>query len=260
VSQLVFDEKVAAQLEAIYRTADVMRRRRLALEALAAERGDAVLDLGCGPGFYVADLLDAVGPDGAVTGVDPSAAMLEMTRRRVEGHANARVLEGQATALPVGDGEFDRLLCVQVFEYLDDVGAALAEVRRVLKPGGRLVLWDIDWSTLSWHSTDPARMERMLRAWDRHLANPVLPRTLAATLRREGFTDVERAAHVFATTTLDPQTFGGALALIVRQYLAGLEDLDQAEADAWLAELGELQDRGEYSSSLTQFCFTATRP
>jgi ubiquinone/menaquinone biosynthesis C-methylase UbiE len=259
VSQLVFDEKVAAQLEAIYRTADVMRRRRLALEALAAEPGDVVLDLGCGPGFYVADLLDVIGPEGAVTGVDPSPAMLEMTRRRVDGHANARVLEGQATALPVGDGEFDRLLSVQVFEYLDDVSAALAEVRRVLKPGGRLVLWDIDWSTLSWHSTDPERMERTLRAWDRHLANPVLPRTLAATLRGAGFTDVERAAHVFATTTMDPETFGGALSLIVRQYLAGLEDLDQKVADAWLAELGELQDRGEYSASLTQFCFTATR-
>jgi ubiquinone/menaquinone biosynthesis C-methylase UbiE len=259
VSQLVFDEKVAAQLEAVYRTADVMRRRRLALEALAAQPGDVVLDLGCGPGFYVADLLDTIGPEGAVTGVDPSPAMLEMTRRRVDGHANARVLEGQATALPVGDGEFDRLLSVQVFEYLDDVGAALAEVRRVLKPGGRLVLWDIDWSTLSWHSTDPARMERMLRAWDRHLADPVLPRTLAATLRGAGFTDVERTAHVFATTTMDPETFGGALSLIVRQYLAGLDDLDPGEADAWLAELGELQDRGEYSSSLTQFCFTASR-
>ena len=37
-----------------------------------------------------------------------------------------------------------------------------------LRPGGRVVIWDIDWSTVSWHSTDTARMGRMLAAWDRH--------------------------------------------------------------------------------------------
>jgi ubiquinone/menaquinone biosynthesis C-methylase UbiE len=256
---MVFDERVAAQLEAFYRTTDVRRRRALALEALAAAPGDAVLDVGCGPGFYVEDLLAAVGPGGAVTGVDPSPAMLDMTRRRVAGHDNVRVLEGSATALPVADAEFDRVLSVQVFEYLADVGAGLGEARRALKPGGRLVLWDIDWSTLSWHAADPGRMARMLAAWDRHLADPVLPRTLASTLRDAGFTDVERAAHVWAPTTMDPETFGGSLPMIVRQYLSGLEDLDQADADAWLAELRELDARGEYSCCVTQFCFTATR-
>jgi ubiquinone/menaquinone biosynthesis C-methylase UbiE len=260
VSQLVFDEKVAAQLEAVYRTTDFMRRRALALEALAAEPGDRVLDVGCGPGFYVTDLLDVVGPEGAVTGVDLAPAMLDMTRRRAGAAGNVRVVEGGATALPVDDGEFDRVLSVQVFEYLADVGPALAEVRRVLRPGGRVAIWDTDWSTLSWHAADQERMDRMTRAWDRHLADPVLPRTLGAALQDAGFADVERAAHVFATTSMDPEAFGGSLALTVRQYLAGLDDIDQADADAWLAELRDLDARGAYAFSVTQFCFTATRP
>jgi ubiquinone/menaquinone biosynthesis C-methylase UbiE len=256
MSQLVFDKTVAAQLDAIYQTADFMRRRALALEALAAEAGDRVLDLGCGPGFYVADLLDVAD---SVTGVDPSPAMLEMTRRRVAGRDNVQVLEGDATALPVGDGEFHRVLSVQVFEYLHDVGAALAEVRRALRPGGRVVIWDTDWSTLSWHAADHERMEQVACAWDRHLADPVLPRTLAAKMRDAGFADVERTAHVFATTIMDAQAFGGSLALTVRGYLAGLDDVDQADADAWLDELRELDARGEYAFSVTQFCFAATR-
>jgi hypothetical protein len=62
MSQLVFDEALAAQLETLYRTRDVLRRRRLVREALQAAPGNRVLDVGCGPGFYVAELLEQVGP------------------------------------------------------------------------------------------------------------------------------------------------------------------------------------------------------
>ncbi|MEA2449910.1 MAG: hypothetical protein QOG63_1842, partial [Thermoleophilaceae bacterium] len=60
MDQLVFDERVAAQLEAFYRSRDVRRRRALVVDALAPQAGDVVLDVGCGPGFYVLDTLDRV--------------------------------------------------------------------------------------------------------------------------------------------------------------------------------------------------------
>jgi ubiquinone/menaquinone biosynthesis C-methylase UbiE len=76
MSQIVFDERIAEQLDVMYRKRDVLRRRRLVREALAVEAGHRVLDVGCGPGFYSAELLAEVGPKGAVVGVDTSAAML----------------------------------------------------------------------------------------------------------------------------------------------------------------------------------------
>src|SRR3954451_13404216 len=115
MEQLEFDERVAAQLEAFYRSRDVMRRRSLAQEALAAQPGDVVLDVGCGPGFYVADIAER---GAEVIGVDGSPAMLAVARRRIEGRDNARLLEGDATRLPVGDASVDRALSVQVFEYV----------------------------------------------------------------------------------------------------------------------------------------------
>src|SRR4051794_39202750 len=152
--QIDFDQRIAAQLEVVYRTRDIKRRRALAQAALAPGPGDDVLDVGCGPGFYVVDILDIVGANGSVTGVDASAAMLAIARRKAADRPNVRLLEGQATKLPVGDGSVDRAISVQVFEYLSDVDAALAELMRVVRPGGRVVIWDIDWSTLSWHSSD----------------------------------------------------------------------------------------------------------
>ena len=76
VAQLEFDESMAAQLEVLYRRRDLVRRRRLVQEALAARPGERVLDVGCGSGFYVTGLLDGVGREGSVTGVDRAPAML----------------------------------------------------------------------------------------------------------------------------------------------------------------------------------------
>jgi arsenite methyltransferase len=62
MSQLAFDEKTAAQLEEVYRRRDILRRRAIVGEALAASLGERVADVGCGPGFYVLEMLEQVGP------------------------------------------------------------------------------------------------------------------------------------------------------------------------------------------------------
>ncbi|MHB8691326.1 MAG: methyltransferase domain-containing protein [Solirubrobacteraceae bacterium] len=84
-----------------------------------------VLDVGCGPGFYVAELLDTVGPEGAVAGVDRSREMLAVAAKRTAGTPNVGFHEAGATGLPFENESFDRALSVQVFEYVGDVPAAL---------------------------------------------------------------------------------------------------------------------------------------
>ena len=256
---LEFDEGLGEQLEVVYRTRDILRRRRLVHEALAAQPGERILDVGCGPGFYVAELLEAVGPEGSVVGVDVSPAMLAIAAHRTEAHPNVALHEADATSLPVEGEDFDAALSVQVLEYVSDLPAVLAEIHRALRPRGRVVLWDVDWTTLSWHSADPERMRRALSAWDEHLAHPALPRTLAADLRRAGFEDVRAEGHVFATVELDPETYSGALLPLMEGYVAGRPDFGEAEAAAWANEQRELGERGEFFFSVTQFCFAATR-
>jgi ubiquinone/menaquinone biosynthesis C-methylase UbiE len=259
MSQLAFDERAAEQLEVMYRKRDVLRRRQLVRDALQLAPGQRVIDVGCGPGFYAAELLERIGPQGSVVGVDASPSMLAVAARRCAGKGRASFHEAHATSLPVASESFDRALSVQVLEYVADVPAALAEIHRVLRPGGRAVVWDVDWSTLSWHSEDPERMGRVLRAWDRHLAHPALPRKLGAALRAAGFVDVRAEPHVFATLELDSESYGSMALPLVEQYVAGLEDPGADVTKAWAQEQRELGARGEYFFAVTQFCFTATR-
>jgi arsenite methyltransferase len=260
MNQIVFDESLARQMETLYRTRDVRRRRALVGEALAARAGERILDVGCGPGFYVEELLAMVGPGGAVVGVDSSPQMLAAAAARCGRQDNVAFQQGDATALPVDDASFDAALCVQVLEYVADPTVALAEMHRVLRPGGRVVVWDIDWATVTWHSEDPARMDRVLRAWDAHLTHPSLPRTLAARLRAAGFSRVGAEGHVFTTTTLDPEAFGTGVVLgLVEQFVGGHQEVGADEAKAWGAEQRALGERGELFFACTQFCFTGFR-
>ncbi len=260
MAQLAFDERMVEQLERLYATRDVMRRRRLVREALAPAPGERILDVGCGPGFYVSELLEDVGRDGSVVGVDASTAMLDVAARRSKGKGGTDFRQGDATSLPVEDGAFDAALSIQVLEYVADTARALRELHRVLRPGGRLVVWDVDWATLSWHSDDPERMVRVLRAWDTHLAHPSLPRTLAPRLREAGFGDVRAEAHAFATAGLDPDSYGAALIPVLRNFVAESEDIGPEGAAAWEAEQRELGERGAFYCAVTQVCFTAVRP
>jgi arsenite methyltransferase len=116
MSQLEFDESIARQLEVLYATRDVLRRRQLVRDALDVAPGERVMDVGCGPGFYVAELLEDVGSNGSVVGIDISQAMLAVAAHRSEGHDNVSFHEADATSLPVENASFDAVLSVQVLE------------------------------------------------------------------------------------------------------------------------------------------------
>jgi len=259
MGQLEFDEDVARKAEAIYQIRDAARRRRIVREALGAAPDERILDVGCGPGFYCAELAEEVGPSGSVVGVDSSPAMLQLATRRCAQYRGIELRRADAVSLPVDDASFDAALCVQVLEYVPDPTAALREMHRALLPGGRVVVWDVDWATVSLHSHDRARTERVLRAWDEHLVHASLPRTLAPRLRSAGFDEVRMEAHPFATCELDPETYGAAGIQFVAAFVVGRDGITDEDAQAWIAEQQQLGERGEFYFASTQFCFTATK-
>jgi ArsR family transcriptional regulator len=100
----------------------------------------AVGDLGCGTGQVSESLAPFVG---RVVAVDSSTAMLSAARGRLAGAENVEVRSGELEALPLADGELDAALLFLVLHYVAEPAAALAEARRVLRPGGRLLVIDM---------------------------------------------------------------------------------------------------------------------
>ena len=105
--------------------------------------------------------------------------------------AAAALCEGGASAIPCKDASLDGAAVLQVLEYVDDIAGACAELARVLRPGGRVVVGDMQHETLSWASDDPDRMKRMTKAWERHVAEPNAPARLPHLLTTAGLKVLE---------------------------------------------------------------------
>ncbi len=122
----------------------VISRDRLR-SVLAPQPGERVLEIGPGTGYYTLDLAGWVGPEGRVEIFDLQQEFLDHVSGRAgeRGLANIVPTQGDATALPYEDGSIDAVALTAVLGEIPDPVAALREIRRVLKPGGRLVVGEL---------------------------------------------------------------------------------------------------------------------
>jgi len=254
---LQFDENAARRIQRLYSTPDVVQQRAEVLALLAAQPGERVLDVGSGPGFLVASLAEAVGAGGAVHGLDPSAPMNAVARGLVEHRPWVTIDTGDAVELPYPDGAFDAAVSTQVYEYVADIPRALAELRRVLRPGGRALILDTDWDSVVWHAADRERHRRIMAAWEEHLVHAHLPCTLPGQLRQAGFRVTGRHLIPLFNPRYEENTFSALNMEMIGRFVAGRQGLTEADVDAWMADLRERGAEDNYLFSLNRYCFVA---
>lgn len=163
------------------------RSIRLTVEHLSLGATSRVLDVGCGTGLLL-NRLSRTHPEVELIGVDLSQAMLIVAQRRLAGRAS--LADADAAALPFRDGAVDVLVSSSVFHHLPEPAQALAEWRRVLCPGGRLVVtdWCRDFATMR-------LLDLVLWGVDRAHVRTWSTTEFHALLIEAGFIDVEVRRH-----------------------------------------------------------------
>jgi len=260
VSGLRYDSAASARLERAYTTADVQVQRDEVRRSLAARPGENILDLGSGPGILACELAAEVGASGRIVALDVSAEMNAIASRRIAAAGlgdRIEVVDGDAIGLDFVDASFDAAVATQVVEYVDDVDAALCELRRVLRPGGRLLLLDTDWDTLIWPAPDQARAARIAAVWRTHAPHPTLPPRLAPLLRAHGFAVDEVRTIPLLNTSYGEDTFSYNIAALIAAFVRQRGTVADHEVEAWLADLATLDRSGAYFFSLNRYLFRA---
>jgi arsenite methyltransferase len=256
---LQFDEETARKVEALYLTPEAVAQRARVLGALKLRQGERVLDIGSGPGLLANEMAALVARNGRVCGIDISEDMLVMAKKRCADQPWTEFKKSDATHLPYPDDSFDAAVSTQVYEYVADIPQALAELYRVTRPRGRVVVLDSDYGSLVIHTENEARMERVLGAWNEHFVHAGLPRTLSRHLRDAGFTVRERDAIPMFNPEYRENTFAKGALDLMANFAAGRRGVSREEAEEWLAEFVELDKEGKFFFNLNRFLFVADK-
>ncbi|MBL0176036.1 MAG: methyltransferase domain-containing protein [Ignavibacteria bacterium] len=257
-SDLFSGGEAAHRFETLYTSHKVIARRKRALEILAPRTGEHGLDIGFGPGLFTSEIAEMVGPGGSVAGIDASASMFALATARCAPYPWVSLQIAEATALPFPDAGFDVGLASNVYGYVVDIGAALHELYRVLRPGGRALVMDFEWDSLVWHASDSARMNSIISAWKGKFDDPYFARTLRPRLHHAGFLQDHVESIAMFCTEIDP--YVQAVTSLIGAAVIGSNGITQKEVDAWVADLARLAAQDEYFFSLNQYLFLVRKP
>ncbi len=259
-----FSAQMITAMDQLSEAPAVVELRRWSIESLSLHAGQRALEVGCGPGAMSFALADAVGTTGAVSGIDNSGIMIEEAKRRSAAHAQVEFDTGDAQQLRYGDGQFDACYSERVFQHLDAPELALKEMLRVLRPGGRVVVVDTDWETVTIDHPDVSTTRKILNyVTDDFSANGWMGRRLPGLFRNNGLKDVSVTARSLLIPGWDPISNPAPIGPPFFMVLSRAQELGvvtKSEADRWLEKLEKLAREDRFFASLTMFGVCATKP
>jgi ubiquinone/menaquinone biosynthesis C-methylase UbiE len=244
-----FLDQAAVELAAVKKELDAILR---------VEAGGHVLDVGCGTGADVRALALRVGPTGKVVGLDSSEELIARAQPAGPGAAPVEFLHGEAGALPFADATFDVARAERVIEHVPDPAAAVAEMLRVVKPGGQVLITDPDHGLWAPDLDDRELTRRIMNWWGDHVPNPWVARRLRDLFVQAGAVDVRVRLQ---PVVLDSLAAADALTWVSKAAGAaaaqGIADPEQARA--WGDEIVRRDAQGRFLMFGTFVVVTGTK-
>ncbi len=234
----------------------IQASKRLMLERLALEKGVAVLDVGCGPGTDVFDMVDLVGPAGRLVGLDASEVMIAEARRRATDlHVPITFEVGEVQALPFADATFDVCRAQRLLEHLPDAERAIGEMVRVTRPGGRILVFDFDWDTLIIDHPDKDTTRTITLSYSDSIRNGWIGRQLPRLFKQQHLEVLSLdPVQVFVHYALAELFLGSHLTVVQTNGTLSAE-----RAQQWWEYLQQADKHGTLLISFTAFIIVGAR-
>jgi ubiquinone/menaquinone biosynthesis C-methylase UbiE len=236
---------------------DIKSVKRVMLAQLELHDGVSLLDVGCGTGDDVWDLARVVGPRGRVVGVDASSAMIaEAKKRHAPSELPVEFVEGEAQDLAFPEASFDRCRTERMLMHLNDPECALAEMVRVTRPGGKVVVFDFDWDTVFADSPYKETTRKLVHAFSDGIKHGWIGRSLPRLFHAAGLTEVTCVPHAV-------RWYGAFAHRIFDGHLAKAQQAGVLSADelaSWWHHLEQAEAAGQFHLGILGFIVSGRKP
>lgn len=263
------DPNVSVLLATMDATASWEATRRLRAwerSQLGLRGGQRLLDVGCGLGEAALALACDLGDDGEVVGVDISTEMVRVARSKAgDAPCRVRFTVGDARSIAEPGGSFDVVRSERTLQWLAEPEAAIAEMARVVRPGGRVSLIDTDWSSFAIDVGDDDLAAMVRNAMRDERGRPsTIGRRLHDLVRDAGLVPVARAEATQAWTGWDPDAAPAPDGCFSMQSLAddliATGQLAPGGRDPFVSRIHEAARRERFAMALTMYAVVASAP
>ena len=248
--------------------AEVRAYKQMSLNLLELRLGMRVLDVGCGIGIDLPSLADRVGVQGEVTGIDHDSDLVQVALQTIasDGRPNLRVVQGDAEQMPFAGAQFDRVRADRVVQHILRPQRAIAEMWRVLRPGGILTMVEPDWRTIALYPGSPAggdddrTLSRVLECYQRRQAHALIGRQLHALLhQKQGVWEQIQIQVICFTHTSWPAVDAVLQITAAASTLIQENPMMKEEMDAWLYTIETAAQQGQFFASVPLFFASARK-
>lgn len=246
-----------AFLERVDGLPHVQAVKRRMTDLLGPKNGQHLLEVGCGMGHELRRLARLVAPDGSVLGIDMNHAMIDEARRRTADLGGAvRCQLGDVQQLELGDDAVDGIRTERVLMYVRDQQRAVSELARVVKPGGCVVVFELDYGATLVDLPDQGTARQVLDILGDTVAHRWMGRALARTFHRAGLREIiTEPLPIMLPPGIHHQLVGPALIAAVEAGTLG--------ADAyrhWLAAARDAERGGYHNDTFVGMVVAARKP
>lgn len=236
------------------------RLERTIADRLGVRPGGHYLDVGCGTGDDARGMAGLVGAGGEVVGIDSSEAMIVEARERSRSSGlPVTFQQGDAHHLEFVADTFDGCRARRVLQHLPDPQQAVAEMTRVTRPDGRVVVFEPDWETLVLDAADRAVTRAVVRQRCDSIRNGWIGRQLPRLFKRAGLAEV--AVEPMALVETDHAR--GMAVFELDTYAQRAQDAGLVTAEAvavWLAQLVQAREEGVFLAGVTGYLVSGRKP